>query len=34
MSQSFNLRLILTLLLFTSILGADPLDLTFVEAKN
>jgi len=34
MSQSFNLRLILTLLLFTSIFGADPLDLTFVEAKN
>ena len=34
MQQSFNLRLILTILLFSSILGADPLNLTFVEAKN
>ena len=34
MLQNFNLKLILTILLFTSILGADPLELTFEEAKN
>ena len=34
MLQNLNLKLILTILLFTSILGADPLELTFEEAKN
>ena len=34
MSQKVNLKLILTILLFTRTLGVDPLDLTFVGAKN